>query len=166
MSSEEWRPVVGWESRYEVSDLGRVRGIATQRGSREPRIIAPQLNVARGGYPQVRFYAGSIRRRAYVHTVVLAAFVGPRPDGAVTRHLNGDPADSRLANLTYGTQSQNISDQVTHGTHPFARRSACKHGHELDAANTYVTSKGARMCRTCTNERGRRYRLRRSGVAA
>jgi hypothetical protein len=37
----------------------------------------------------------------YVHVLVLEAFAGPRPPGAVGRHLNGDKLDNRIKNLKW-----------------------------------------------------------------
>ncbi len=58
----------------------------------------------------------------FVHRLVLLAFKGPRPDGQYCRHLNGVPTDNRLANLAWGTKSENTFDKVGHGTHPHASK--------------------------------------------
>ena len=50
-----------------------------------------------------------------VHQLVMKAFVGPAPDGMEIRHLNGNPADNRLANLKYGTRTENILDVYYQG---------------------------------------------------
>lgn len=50
-----------------------------------------------------------------VHLVVLAIFRGPRPEGMVARHLNGNCQDNRLLNLAWGTRQQNKVDQLEHG---------------------------------------------------
>ena len=52
----------------------------------------------------------------YVHTLVLNAFVGKRPDRYVCRHLNGDPLDNRLCNICWGTAKENAQDSIRHGT--------------------------------------------------
>ena len=41
-----------------------------------------------------------------VGSVVLEAFVGPRPKGLVCCHLNGDTVDNRLENLKWGTRAE------------------------------------------------------------
>jgi len=53
---------------------------------------------------------------ARAHRLVLRAFIGPCPMGRQGCHINGDPADNRLANLKYGTPVENESDKLLHGT--------------------------------------------------
>lgn len=57
-------------------------------------------------------------KRHYVHTLVLLAFSGPRPEGQQCRHLNGDPGDNRPSNLCWGTCAENAADRIRHGTVP------------------------------------------------
>jgi hypothetical protein len=51
-----------------------------------------------------------------VHTLVLVAFAGPRPEGCECRHLDGNRRNNDLANLTWGTHAENETDKVAHGT--------------------------------------------------
>lgn len=78
------------------------------------RLMTPGLNSY--GYPVVNIRRNGKPRPVGVHTLVLEAFVGPKPDGMGCRHLNGDPADNRLENLAWGSQSENVQDMVRHGT--------------------------------------------------
>ncbi|MFM7012619.1 MAG: HNH endonuclease signature motif containing protein [Betaproteobacteria bacterium] len=41
-----------------------------------------------------------------VHQMVLETFVGPKPEGMQTRHLNGVRTDNRLENLKWGDCSR------------------------------------------------------------
>ena len=104
---EEWRPVAGYEKDYEVSSLGRIR-----------RVNPPMSTLScRGKY----YVVGLKGRTEYVHRMVLKAFRGSPPSGAVARHLNGNGRDNRLENLAWGTQSENMYDVVRHGRHVRAR---------------------------------------------
>jgi hypothetical protein len=144
----EWRPVPGFPA-YEVSALGEVR-----RGGRQLSLFQDG-----SGYLAVTLCEGGVRKRFRVHSVVLLAFAGPRPRGAVSRHLDGDPHNNAAENLTYGTQSENMRDRIAHGTDPNASRSECHRGHPYTEANTYVGmnpgGRPCRVCRACTRERHR-----------
>lgn len=107
---ERWLDVVGYEGLYRVSDLGRVSGPRR-------RVLAAPPN--RRGYPQVGLYkAGQRRRTVFVHQLVAAAFIGPRPEGQECLHRDGDSGNPVLSNLRYGTHSDNLLDAVAHGRLP------------------------------------------------
>lgn len=158
----EWRPIPGYPG-YEVSDEGSVRSSKY----RQPRLLKPTTN-PQTGYKQVYLRADGRTHTWRVHALVLLAFVGPRPEGDVqVRHLDGDRLNNRLANLAYGTRSENMRDAVEHGTHYWARQTHCAAGHEYTPANTYVQpGRNRRACRTCTTESHRRTRVTNQKVSA
>lgn len=55
------------------------------------------------------------KKEVAIHVLVLTTFIGPRPEGMMTRHLNGNPDDSRLENLCWGTPKENQEDRNRHG---------------------------------------------------
>lgn len=116
---EEWRIVPGTFDMYEASNLGRIRswcvvGATIYSGCRLdiPRIVEPQK------LPDGRQIIQVNRENCYIHHLVLEAFVGPRPKGFDTRHLDGDNTNNRLGNIKYGTKKENAADKVLHGTSP------------------------------------------------
>jgi hypothetical protein len=116
---EEWRPVVGFERLYEVSDQGRVKSLPRAGGRRSPAyVLTPKLHDSRDPnrpYLDVHLHdAGGKARTRKVHRLVAEAFLGPRPKGQVIRHGLGGPSDNRLVNLCYGTPAQNKADQAIH----------------------------------------------------
>lgn len=103
MTIEEWLPVVGFEGKYEVSNLGRIRSL---RSGRLLHIGSPSR-----GYPRIMLGQKATR----VHRVVAAAFLGPCPPGKEVNHKNGIKNDPRLDNLEYVTRSENILHAVKIG---------------------------------------------------
>jgi hypothetical protein len=95
------------DPRYRVGDDGS----AWSRTSGEWKRL--EGDVESSGYIGITM-AG--RRRRLVHRLVLEAFVGPCPEGMLTRHLDGDPANNHLDNLRWGTPAENFADSVRHGT--------------------------------------------------
>lgn len=105
VSIEIWLPVVGFAGLYEVSNLGRVRSLRRH----QPKLLRPGRMTA--GHLSVSLGRGRSRT---VHSLVIEAFVGPRPPGMEVRHSNGVPSDNRLANLAYGTRADNSRDKKWH----------------------------------------------------
>jgi hypothetical protein len=153
-AAETWRPIPGWDG-YEVSDYGGVRSvdriIQNLNGRSTPyrgrlRSLSAQ---ERTGHLSVVLWQGNRGRTCFVHYLVLLAFVGPRPEGCVIRHLDGDSSNNTLANLRYGSPSENQRDAVRHGTNFNTRKTHCKRGHAFTQENTYRDGRGHRRCRSC-----------------
>ena len=117
---EEWRSVVGYESFYEVSNVGRVRSLDRYDGCnrfRPGRLRATPIDGTSTGYRYVSLCKNGIAKKLNVHVLVLEAFVGPRPSPAHEAcHENGDRANATLKNLRWGTPESNQADKWAHGT--------------------------------------------------
>lgn len=118
MAVEEWRPVVGFEGSYEVSDQGRVRSLARLvrgrhwSGTEFMRRVPPCVLRPGGrkkGAQQFTVAIGKGNSR-YVHSLVLEAFVGPAPEGHECLHGDGGASNNCLSNLRWGTRSENNVD--------------------------------------------------------
>lgn len=116
MTAEIWKPVLGFEGLYEVSDRGRVRSLCrnTRSGVRGGRLLRPQPDVS--GHRRVTLYRNGRPERRFVHVAVLEAFVGPRPlQSMEALHGNGTPSDNFVANLRWGSRAENAQDRLAHG---------------------------------------------------
>lgn len=151
---EIWKPVVGYEGMYEVSNRGKVRSIdrTNYRGSRLKGVVLTQFRTPHG-YMRVGLCKFGNTRTTLVHPLVLEAFVGPRPVGSDCRHLNDKPDDNRVENLAWGSRSQNVHDSVSNGSHINARKKRCIRGHELIGENLYIAPRtGKRQCKRCASD--------------
>lgn len=98
--TEEWRAVVGYEGRYEISDMGEVRSLL-RSGRLLKQATHPESKhrtVLLSGYDQ----SGKSKQTTYyVQSLVLVAFVGSRPDGKQARHIDRNCSNNALANLRW-----------------------------------------------------------------
>ncbi len=112
--SLEWRAVVGFEGIYEVSSLGDIRSLdrsfVNALGHHvhlKGRPLAPRFRNIRYGM-MIFCRDGITKKNRTIHTVVAEAFLGPRPDGMVVNHIDGNKHNNSVENLEYVTQSQNV----------------------------------------------------------
>lgn len=110
MEEEIWKKAIPG---YEVSSLGRIKSCdrmvpfygAIWRRQKE-RIMAQFISNV--GYPSIKLYGGKYVQNSMVHTLVAYAFMGPRPEGLVINHKDGNKQNNRFQNLEYVTQSENL----------------------------------------------------------
>lgn len=110
---EQWRPVVGYEDVYLVSDLGRVQRIGRGNGS-QPGRIKKSTDHAQG-YSSLLLYQNNQPRGFLVHRLVAEAFIRPLSEPDEVNHINGDKRDNRLVNLEIVTRQENVDHAIRTG---------------------------------------------------
>lgn len=109
---EEWRPVPGYEGRYDISNFGRIFG------HYRSKLLKPSV-YKNTGYLYVNMIDSMGKaRKIKIHSLVMLAFVGPRPDQLQVCHNDGDVINNHLSNLRYDTAKNNSADKYIHGTMP------------------------------------------------
>lgn len=136
---EEWRPVVGFEGFYEVSDFGNVRSRGVS--------IKPWIN-AGTGYPMVDLKVYGKVKKLSVHRMVLFAFRGPPEEGKVCCHEDGNPRNNKLENLRWDTSAANAADLKRHGR---ALLGVKNHKTKLTAEKVLEIRERLRFGQTCAH---------------
>lgn len=96
---ERWRPIPEYRFRYEISDRGNIRRVATMRGT----FVGKRLSVGQGsdGVRKVALWREGARVTVCVHLVMALVFLGPTPAGKIVALRDGDPANLTIKNLCY-----------------------------------------------------------------
>lgn len=130
--SEIWKPVqlAGFETYYEVSNLGRVRRLKRAKGARVGAVLSPhdtgsklQVSLKR---PEIKF-----SKKIGIHQLVNGAFGGTCPEGMECCHNDGDYKNNIPSNLRWDTHHNNNLDTLKHGTRPMGERHWTKQNPEL-----------------------------------
>ena len=164
---ELWEKIPGWEGRYEASNVGQVRSVQRtipRMGQAPQRVRGGNLTATadESGYLRVHLRGSGVNANPTVHSLVLAAFVGPRPIGMEACHWNGHPSDNRIENLRWDTSRGNSADTIRMGRarNGNSVKVVCLRGHPFDAANTHLDALGYRSCRKCGVLKQQKYRAR------
>ena len=111
-----WKPIVGYEDCYEVSNIGKIRSIDRIIGGNRNRIrkgqlISPQHSAS--GYLQVRLCKFGKSKTYKVHRLVAQAFI-PNPDNKpCVDHKNTNRKDNRECNLRWVTPKENSNNPLS-----------------------------------------------------
>ena len=115
---EKWRPVLGFEELYAVSDHGRVKRIGKSTGrkinaTRIGHILSPSNHT--NGYKCAHLYRESKCYARLVHRLVFEAFVGKIPKGYEINHIDGNKINNFPINLECVTSSENTRHAIRLG---------------------------------------------------
>lgn len=106
---EEWRPVVGFEKYYDISNYGRVRSKRekTRIKDKENRIMCQKTD--NKGYQRVNLNADGKFKACLVSRLVAEAFI-PNPDGyPLVGHDDDDKQNNHVSNLYWTHPAENLS---------------------------------------------------------
>lgn len=132
-TKETWKPVVGYEGLYEVSDLGRVKKVARTITKADgtikkvdERILKPSDS---NGYQIVGLYRNGVSKPNWVHRLVAQAFI-PNPNKLPeVNHKDEIRANNKLDNLEWISHRDNSN----YGKHnERISKSKCKPIQQLD----------------------------------
>lgn len=115
MPHEEWRPVIGYEAYYQVSNLGRVRSL---------KRLKPLIgSIDDCDYHRVTLWTPHGQATKKVHRLVCEAFNGP-PNilHREVAHLDGRRRNNRADNLKWVSHVENQGHKYWHGTNPAGSR--------------------------------------------
>jgi len=109
---EIWKPIPGFESAYEVSNMGRVKSLPRLviagccSGIKAGRFLRHRIVGA--GYCQLVLFKNGIRLTKYVHVLVAEMFCEKKPGHIEVNHLDTDKTNNVASNLEWSTRLQNL----------------------------------------------------------
>lgn len=110
---ELWKDIEGYEGIYQVSNLGRVKGI--KRYDSIGHLISDRVLKARvnnRGYLLVDLYKNGIRHTKLIHRLVAQTYI-PNPENKPrVNHIDEVTTSNQVSNLEWTTPIENIN----HGT--------------------------------------------------
>ena len=100
---EEWKDIQGYEGRYQVSNLGRIR--SSYKGSWN--ILKPIDNGQ--GYKHIKLFKDGERKHYYIHRLVAQTFIDNPNNYTEVNHIDENKANNCMENLEWCDREYNLS---------------------------------------------------------
>ena len=122
MDEEIWKDIVGYEGKYAVSNLGRVKSLNYNHTGKE-KLLRPCKH--KDGYLQIGLSKEGERKMYTIHRLVLSTFSPVKNiENLEVNHLDEDKTNNCLSNLewctrsynnNYGTRNDRVAKTMTNG---------------------------------------------------
>ena len=99
--TELWKDILGYKGLYQVSNIGNIRGLKRNHYLKH--------NVTNLGYHRVCLCKNNKKRNFFIHRLVWEAFNGKIPQGMQINHLDENPSNNCLDNLSLTTPKENTN---------------------------------------------------------
>ena len=103
--NEEWRSVSG-NANYQVSNIGRVRNVKTER------ILKPRIGGSGKCYFIVALCKDSARANSYIHRHVAQEFIDNPDSKKYVDHIDHNKTNNTILNLRWVSNSENSMNRM------------------------------------------------------
>lgn len=105
--SEEWRDVKGYEGKYLVSNIGRVKALPFDGPGKRNKEVIRWFSTDRCGYHRLNLALKGKKQNFFVHRLVAVAFI-PNPENKpFVNHIDGDKFNNHYSNLEWVSSQEN-----------------------------------------------------------
>ncbi len=120
MSEVVWKPLLGFEGIYSVSNIGAIRSeertIFKKTGSAHLKMKMMKSILGKDGYCRISLRRDNKTFTFLLHRLILSSFVRSPVGKEEGCHKDGNSFNNHLTNLKWGTHAENEAHKVSKGT--------------------------------------------------
>ena len=135
-SIEIWKPIIGYEGLYEISNFGRVRN-ASQK------IIKVQIN--NRGYYRIRLCKNGKYEQYFIHRLVAITFIPNKDISLEVNHKDENKLNNKVDNLEWVTRKENmnrgtVQDRIHKGERLNLQKEIAKNNNEMRSKLIHIAT--------------------------
>ena len=111
IENEVWKDIEGYEGKYQVSNMGRVKSLNYKGCIGKERILKQVFNDY--GYLKVCLSKDGKTKQIKVHRLVAQTFIENIENKPYIDHINTIRTDNRVENLRFVTRIENMNNELT-----------------------------------------------------
>lgn len=112
---EIWKPIINYEEKYEISNLGNVKSLPKRNGHRLSKEMILKSNKRPNGYYVVCLSKDKKTKNYYIHRLVAQAFISNPQNYKEVNHKDGNKQNNNVDNLEWCSRKQNIDHALKNG---------------------------------------------------
>ena len=129
--------MIGFEGRYQVSNLGRVRSILSNHGRYQEKIKVQRPRSESCPYRYVQLSVKDQPHHEAIHRAVAKAFI-PNPDNKpMVNHIDGNKLNNNACNLEWVTCSENHQHAFSTGLRDAQHVAERQRGTKIGQSSSY-----------------------------
>lgn len=106
---EIWKAIDGYEGKYEISNLGRVKSLNYKNTFKE-KILEPRTTEK--GYEEIQLWNNYKQKHFKIHRLVASAFLPNENNYKEVNHINHIRNDNHVSNLEWCDRQYNNSHKI------------------------------------------------------
>ena len=99
---EMWKDIQGYEEKYQISNIGRIKNKINNR------LLRPRVGTY--GYYKVNLYKNKKVKTIEIHRLVAEAFIENPESKSEVNHIDGNKLNNNITNLEWVTHKENINN--------------------------------------------------------
>lgn len=116
---EVWKPIKGYESRYLISNQGRVLSLLNSHLEKHEKPRLRKISTHKNGYPYLTLRKNISRKTFKIHRLVAEHFLEKIDPTFEVAHLDGNTQNNVVTNLKWCSRKENESHKILHGTYKY-----------------------------------------------
>lgn len=114
MEKEIFRPIIGFEDKYEISNIGNVKSL-NYRQTKNSNNLKPKIS-KQTGYKEVVLSNKKTKKTISIHKLVASAFIPNLDNKPCINHIDGNKLNNHVDNLEWCSYSENTVHSFKIGT--------------------------------------------------